>query len=121
MGKKTAEELFFELAQPDENFVSRWVQVSEFVGDYEALKFGNGVSWARNDGPFGKKYVVEKDKTQTTGNKVDAIRINGLRQDKTFNQTIKTEIKKYYKDKKCVMLGVNGKSANTAIIKILEW
>ena len=38
----TKNELFLELAKPDENGVSRWVKVTEFVGDYDDLAFGNG-------------------------------------------------------------------------------
>lgn len=115
MKKKTSEELFFELAKPDENFVSRWVKVEEFVGEYKSLQFGNGAGWARNDGPFGRKYNVEKKTDITPGNRVDAIRINGLRNEKTFSQAIRKDIKDFYRDKNCVMLGVNGKSANTLI------
>ena len=37
---------------------SRIVHCDEFVGDYQSLRFGNGGSWARLDGNFGKKYKV---------------------------------------------------------------
>jgi len=37
---------------------SRIVHCDEFVGDYHSLRFGNGGSWARFDGNFGKKYKV---------------------------------------------------------------
>ena len=36
--KKSKAELFIELAQPDENGCSRWVDTSEFTGEYERLK-----------------------------------------------------------------------------------
>jgi hypothetical protein len=42
----TKTELFLKLAAPDKNGVSRWVYVSEFVGEYADLTFGNGASWA---------------------------------------------------------------------------
>ena len=45
----TKTELFLKLAAPDKNGVSRWVYVSEFVGEYADLTFGNGASWARKD------------------------------------------------------------------------
>ena len=35
----TKTELFLQLAQPDENGVSRWVNTTEFVGEYAELKF----------------------------------------------------------------------------------
>ena len=39
VSKKT---LFLKLAQPDDEGFSREVFVSEFTGEYEKLKFGNG-------------------------------------------------------------------------------
>lgn len=45
MGKKTQVELFLELAQPDEQGVSRWVEKTEFTGEYKDLMFQNGWSW----------------------------------------------------------------------------
>ena len=67
----TKTELFLRLAQPDENGVSRWVYTSEFVGEYAELKFGNGASWARKESTLAKRYVVEFDKSITTGNGID--------------------------------------------------
>ena len=75
--QKTKTELFLELAKPNKNGVSRWVQ--------------------------------------TNGNSIDAIRLNGFNIQKSFNQSIRKDIKDFYKDKKCVMLGVCGKSENTKI------
>ncbi|WQU21493.1 hypothetical protein KVC74_05870 [Helicobacter pylori] len=46
---KSKKELFLELAQPDENGVSRWVSVREFVGKYQGLQLGNGGSWCRDN------------------------------------------------------------------------
>lgn len=46
----TNQQLFIELANPDESGVSRIVFINEFVGKYDQLKFGNGGSWARMDG-----------------------------------------------------------------------
>ena len=37
----TKTELFLKLAQPDAEGKSRWVYVTEFVGEYAGLKFGN--------------------------------------------------------------------------------
>ena len=108
-------ELFLKLAKPNENGVSRWVSVDEFVGEFKELKLGNGGSWCRKSSALAKKYVVEFDKTQSTGNSIDAIRLNGFNENETFNQAISSEIKKYYKDKPCVMLGIIGTSENTKI------
>ena len=53
----TKTELFLKLAAPDKNGVSRWVYVSEFVGEYADLTFGNGASWARKRINIGKKKI----------------------------------------------------------------
>ena len=51
----TKTELFLKLANPDRNGISRWVNVTEFVGEYAELKFGNGASWARKESTLAKK------------------------------------------------------------------
>lgn len=111
----TKVELFLELAQPDKQGKSRWVKVSEFIGKYKSLQLGNGGSWCRGSSSLSKKFNVEFNKTLTSGNSIDAIRLNGYNQTRTFNQTIRKDIREYYKDKKCVILGVKGFSENTKI------
>lgn len=58
MKKQTKTELFLQLANPDENGVSRWVSVSEFVENYKDLKLGNGGSWCRASSTLAKKYII---------------------------------------------------------------
>ena len=111
----TKTELFINLANPNAEGVSRWVSVMEFVGDYKDLQLGNGGSWCRASSTLAKKYIVEFDKSLTPGNSIDAIRLNGFNRDKKFNQAIRKDIKDYYKDQRCVMLGVKGFSENTKI------
>ena len=101
---KTA--LFLKLAKPDENGISRWVKVEEFVGEYAGLAFGNGASWARKESTLAKKYIIEFDKTITSGNAIDAIRLNGFNDDKT-TQYIDPKIKKIIGNKRCVILGTS--------------
>ncbi len=108
-------DLFLELAKPDKNGVSKWVTVDKFVGKYKDLQLGNGGSWCRSSSSLAKKYMLEFDKSRTTGNSIDAIRTIGFNKTKTFNQAIRADIKEYYKNKKCVMLGINGSSENTRI------
>ncbi|OOF47179.1 restriction endonuclease [Rodentibacter trehalosifermentans] len=115
MTKKTKMQLFLELANPDSNGFSRWVDSAEFSGKYEVLKLGNGGSWCRASSQLAKQYIIELDKTKTKGNSIDAIRLVGFNQRKTFNQNIRQDIKNHYKNKRCVMLGVNGNSENTKI------
>ena len=108
-------ELFLKLAQPDENGKSRWVETSEFIGEYSSLELLNGLSWGRKTSNLAKKYIIEKDKNCTPGNKIDRIRLNGFNTEKSFNQNIRQDIKEFYKNKKCVMLGIKGQSENTKI------
>lgn len=108
-------ELFLKLARPDENGVSHWVSVSEFEGEYKELKLGNGFSWGRRSSSLARKYIVETDKTQTPGNSVDRIRLNGFNPQSTFKQTIRKDICDEIRKRRCVMLGVNGNSENTII------
>lgn len=102
----TQTELFIELAQPDENGVSRWVSIDEFVGDYARLKFGNGASWARKELPLAKRFIVEFDKKITPGNRIDRIRLNGFRNEDS-SQYIRADIKRAIKAQRCVVLGTS--------------
>ena len=111
----TKEELFLKLAKPNENGESRWVNKEEFIGEYKALQLGNGASWCRKSSSLAKKYNIEFDKSKTPGNTIDAIRTTGFNNKKSFNQSIRNDIKEYYKNRNCVMLGINGKSENTKI------
>lgn len=111
----TKTELFLELANPNENGESRWVSTTEFNGKYKNLQLGNGGSWCRASSSLAKKYIVEIDKSITIGNSIDAIRLNGYRKEQTFNQTIRKDIRDYYKTQRCVMLGICGFSENTKI------
>ena len=111
----TKTELFLELAKPNKDGISKWVTTDMFVGKYKNLQLGNGGSWCRKSSALAKKYLLEFDKTRTTGNSIDAIRTIGFNDSNTFNQNIRADIKNYYKNKNCVMLGVSGTSENTKI------
>jgi hypothetical protein len=105
----TQQELFLELAQPDENGKSRWVNTSEFVGKYSTLELLNGLSWGRKSSTLAKKYNVETDKSVTTGNKIDRIRLNGFNTShiSTHTQSIRNDIKQEISKQRCVILGTN--------------
>ncbi len=99
-------ELFEELAQPDQNGVSRWVSVDEFVGRYQGLQLLNGAGWSRDDGTFGKKYIIDRDKSRTPGNRTDAIRTLGFNKG-DFSQHIRADIKREIAGRRCVVLGTS--------------
>ncbi len=102
-------ELFIDLAKPDKNGISRWVNTSEFTGKYSELELLNGLSWGRKSSTLAKKYVVETDKSITPGVKIDRIRLNGFNKQISANlsQTIRADIKKVISPKRCVVLGTN--------------
>lgn len=104
--KQTKIELFEELAQPNENGESRWVSVDEFVGKYQGLQLLNGAGWSREDGSFGKKYIIERDKSRTPGNRTDAIRTVGY-SNGDYSQHIRADIKKEISGRRCVILGTS--------------
>lgn len=108
-------DLFLKLATPDENGNSRWVYVTEFVGEYKPLELGNGWSWGRRSSRLQKNYIVEVDKTLTPGNSIDAIRLRGFNKQEHFSQSIRKDICDEIRQRKCVMLGVSGSSENTTI------
>ena len=108
-------ELFIKLANPNANGISRWVNTSEFIGEYSSLELLNGLSWGRKSSTLARKYNVETDKNVTPGVKIDRIRLNGFNSKKTFNQYIRQDIKDLYRTQNCVMLGIVGNSVNTKI------
>ncbi len=89
----TKTELFIELANPNSEGISRWVDTSEFVGNYADLKFGNGASWARKESTLAKRYIIEFDKSITPSNGIDRIRLNGFNNN-DYSQHIRSDIKK---------------------------
>ncbi len=102
----TKTELFIKLAQPNENGVSRWVNINEFIGEYASLTFGNGASWARKESTLAKKYIIEFDKNITPGNGIDRIRLNGFNNG-DYSQHIRADIKRTIKAQRCVVLGTS--------------
>lgn len=102
----TKTELFIKLAKPDKNGISRWIDINEFVGEFSSLTFGNGASWARKESTLAKKYIIEFDKTITSGNGIDRIRLNGFNNG-TFTQHIRGDIKREIKQQRCVILGTS--------------
>lgn len=102
----TKTELFIKLAQPNENGVSRWVDVGEFVGEYADLKLGNGASWPRKESTLAKRYIIEFDKSITRGSGIDRIRLNGFN-DGDYSQHIRADIKRAIKARRCVVLGTS--------------
>lgn len=104
MIKETKTFLFLELSNPDKKGFSRWVNTSEFIGKYKDLKLGNGGSWCRKESQLAKKYNLEFDKSLNPGNSINRIRLVGFNSTNIGDQTIRTEIKKEIKKRRCVIL-----------------
>jgi hypothetical protein len=105
----TQQELFLELAQPNNEGISRWVNTSEFVGKYSILELLNGLSWGRKSSAIAKKYNLETDKSITPGNKIDRIRLNGFNtcHTSTHTQSIRSDITRQVSKQRCVVLGTH--------------
>lgn len=105
----TKSALFIRLAQPNEKGISRWVSKDEFTGEYASLMFQNGADWCRKESAIAQYYIVELDKTRTPGNTIDRIRLSGYQPEanRLGSQNIRTDIKKYYKAQRCVILGTS--------------
>jgi hypothetical protein len=95
--------LFLELAQPDETGNSRKVLVTEFIGKYERLQFGNGGDWCRSDGNLAKKYIIERFKE---GNSIVAIQLFGFNTKKQIQKQIRSDIAKEISSQKCAVLHI---------------
>jgi hypothetical protein len=105
----TQKELFIELANPNEDGISRWVDTTEFNNDYSSLELLNGLNWGRKSSSIAKEYNLEVDKSITSGNKIDKIRLNGFNtsNDKNISQSIRADIKREISQKRCIVLGTN--------------
>lgn len=109
---KTKADLFLELAQPNDNGVSRWVMTTEYTGEYERLKLGNGFDFGRKESPLAQKYIIETNKKLTPGAGIDAIRLNGFRDEDPFTQYIRPDIKQAISKRRCVVLGTSNPEAD---------
>ena len=98
--------LFLELAQPDDEGFSRIVPVSEFVGKYEKLKFGNGGSWVRKDGALAAHYNIRLKKGGR-GNAIVSVELHGYNKN-PIDKGIPPHIASVVRKQTCVVLGTSG-------------
>jgi hypothetical protein len=107
MSKITKNNLFKKLANPDNLGISRWVNVKEFINEFIELKLGNGASWCRKNSTLAYEYNIEFDKSITSGNTIDRIRLNGKNDKIKKTRLVRQDILLYYKNKQCVITGTN--------------
>ena len=79
---------FEQLANPDQNGISRWVQRAEW--EAIGLGFSNGGDWNRSDGPLAQKYIIEKQRSR----RIEAIRLAGFNIEKIRDHSIPSSIQK---------------------------
>ena len=130
--KPSTVDLFLKLSGYDKEKggKSRIVNVEEFTDDYISLILGNGGGWCRtanvqnykfarifNENKINysncsqeeikeiEKYVKNQNLKFTKENKIQYIMIWDNNYDKNNGRPISEEIKKYYKDKPCVVCG----------------
>ena len=99
--KQSKNELFIELAQPNEKGVSKVVTIEQFTGKYTKLNHGNGRSWGRTD---DSKFLYELH-LQKKSNKITSYKCIGFK--KTFSKKINNDIRSYFKNKNCAVLGIS--------------
>lgn len=105
MTRITKWKLFLELAQPNTNWVSRWVKKTEFSWKYQDLYFENWCSRWRRDWNLAKKYNIEYRywTNEKWARSISEIRLNWFNNSE-LTQTIRSDIKKFYKSQRCIIL-----------------
>ena len=102
MKKKSKNTLFIELARPNDKGISRWINISEFNGEYSKLSHANGRNWGRND-DSRFPYKIEQLKE---GNKIVEYRCVGIKY--SLNKSIRSDlIKKIKQQNVCYLEPLN--------------
>lgn len=133
VNKTTHIELFKKLGNYN-NGKTRFVNTTEFIGDFSVLVCKNGGGWCRFDSVFGKKYKIctikcsgetryspncsGEDKNQVNkeiaemnfqkvnGNKIQFIKIIGIPENiDNSTRTIRSDIRAHFTNKLCVNCG----------------
>tara|TARA_Y200000002_G_scaffold368339_1_gene361298 strand:+ start:553 stop:1128 length:576 start_codon:yes stop_codon:yes gene_type:complete len=97
-------DLFKELARPDSNGKSRWVDRSEFVGKYKSLYTENGLSWGRQD---SFPYILD---LKRDNKRIVSYKCVGF--NKVPNKSIRKEIVNSIIKKRCILLGTSKPEAD---------
>ena len=101
----TSGSLFIKLAGGvDADGFTRKVAVTEFVGEFERLRFGNGAGWARSDGPLGRHYNIVRYK-EGRGNAITHVQLQGINK-APKSRTISNKVRKALRGDKCAVLAI---------------
>lgn len=107
MDNSSKGDLFLKLANPNEEGVSRWVSINEFVDEYAELKFGNGGSWIRPSTKIAQTYIIRTKKADTRGKPIIEIKLDGFNSSPKSTQTIRKDIHDAISAQRCVVLGTS--------------
>lgn len=97
-------DLFLELAQPDQDGISRVVYVSEFIDKYEKLVMGNGGDWCRTDGSLSKDYIVRRNKEK---GRIISVQLSGFNKKNKIDKQIRKDIVDNIKQQRCCVLNIS--------------
>jgi len=86
--KQSKNQLFLELAEPNDRGISKVISINLFIGKYSRLKHANGRDWGRTDDK-NFKYSLETKKNR---NKIISYQCVG------FKNTLKKEISQKIKE-----------------------
>ena len=91
---------FEKIANPDSNGESRWIHLKNLPLD---LQLGNGWSWGRQNGYLKNKYIVKVKRVGASNSRILSIKLSGYNSEKSITRHIRSDIKQYFKNKKCVI------------------
>ncbi len=84
---------------------SQPIKMDDLVKLHHSFRTTNGGDWCRsNQGYLGSKYIIERIKE---GNKISAVKADGFNKNTTINQTIRSDISKNIKSKRCAILDIS--------------
>ena len=98
-GSKAA--LFLELAQPDDLGFSRQVPITEFIGKYAKLQFGNGGDWIRKDQSLANHFNIRRHPAGT--GKITHVELQGFKK-VVIQKPIPEGIRRGVRAGRCVVL-----------------
>ena len=95
--------VFLELADPDDLGFGRKVSITEFVGKYAILQFGNGGDWIRKDSRLARHYNIRRH-PEGKG-KITHVELQGYRKVPVTEKPIPLGIRQRITAQRCVVLG----------------
>ena len=112
---------FLELANPDEKWFSRTVNINEFVWKYSDLKFWNWRDWARSSSLFARTFEVDFIKSNEVWKPTIGIILKWYKEKDQKVQSIRADIKKEISKKRCVILWTHRSCDHKTEVDHKDW